>query len=139
MGPNEEPHARFRKTLVHAFSDKSLKEQAPVIESHIDQLVTNLPEFNKDTAVNLVEWLDFTTFDIAGDLCFGESFYCLKNGKAHPWVEVFYDFGKGLALIATINFYPPMGQLLRLVILRKTVRRTTDHIAMNRTKMMKRL
>jgi cytochrome P450 len=124
---------------VHAFSDKSLKEQAPMIESHIDQLVTKLREFDEDTAVNLVEWLNFTTFDIAGDLCFGESFHCLKNGKAHPWVEVSYDFGKGLALIASVNFYPPMDQLLRLVIPRKIMQRTTDHIAMSRAKVMKRL
>ncbi|KAF7507309.1 hypothetical protein GJ744_010743 [Endocarpon pusillum] len=33
MGPNEAAHARHRKTLVHAFSDKSLKEQAPMIEA----------------------------------------------------------------------------------------------------------
>jgi hypothetical protein len=98
-----------------------------------------LRQFDEDTTINLVEWLNFTNFDIAGDLCFGEFFHCLKNEKAHPWVEVSYDFGKGLALIASVNFYPPMDQLLRLAIPRKIVQRTTDDIAMNRTKVMKRL
>lgn len=139
MGPNEEAHARYRKTLVHAFSDKSLKEQAPMIESHVDQLITKLREVSKDSPIDLVEWLNFTTFDIAGDLCFGESFDCLKNGKAHPWVEVSYDFGKGLALIAAVNFYPPLDRLLRLVIPKQIMQRTTDHIAMSRAKVMKRL
>lgn len=139
MGPDEEAHARYRKTLVHAFSDKSLKEQAPMVESYIDLLVNQLRKFGEDTPINLVEWLNLTTFDIAGDLCFGESFDCLKNGKAHPWVEVSYGFGKGLALIAAVNFYPPLDKLLRLVIPRKTMQRTTDHIAMSRAKVMKRL
>lgn len=139
MGPNEEDHARFRKTLVHAFSDKSLKEQAPMIESHVDQLISQLRKFDVDTALDLVEWLNFTTFDIAGDLCFGESFHCLENGKADPWVEISYDFGKGLALIAAVNFYPPLDKLLRLVIPKQIMQRTTDHIAMSRAKVMKRL
>ena len=139
MGSNEEAHARFRKTLVHAFSDKSLKEQAPMIEDHLNQLVAKLREVGKGSTIDLVQWLNYTTFDIAGDLCFGESFDCLKNGKAHPWVEVSYDFGKGLALIAAVNFYPPLDQLLRLVIPKKIMQRTTEHIAMSRAKVMKRL
>ncbi len=139
MGHNEEAHARYRRTLVHAFSEKSLKEQAPMIEGHVDQLVIKLHEVGENTTIDLVEWLNFTTFDIAGDLCFGESFDCLKNGKAHPWVEISYDFGKGLALIAAVNFYPPLDKLLRLVIPKQIMQRTTDHIAMSRAKVMKRL
>jgi cytochrome P450 len=139
MGPDEEAHARYRRILVHAFSEKSLKEQAPMIEAHLDQLVEKLREVSNDTAINLVEWINFTTFDIAGNLCFGESFDCLKNGKAHPWVEISYDFGKGVALIAAVNFYPPLDRLLRLVIPKQIMQRTTDHMAMSRAKVMKRL
>lgn len=139
MGPNEEAHARFRKTLVHAFSDKSLKEEAPMIEGYVDQLIRKLREIKHDATIDLVEWLNFTTFDIAGDLCFGESFDNLVNGKAHPWVEISYDYGKGLALIAAVNFYPPVDKLLRLVIPKQIMQRTTDHIAMSRAKVMKRL
>lgn len=139
MGPNEEAHARYRKTLVHAFSDKSLKEQAPMIEGYVGQLIGQLRETKNNNTINLVEWLNFITFDIAGDLCFGESFDNLENCKAHPWVEVSYDFGKGLALIAAVNFYPPLDKLLRLVIPKQIIQRTTDHIAMSRAKVMKRL
>jgi cytochrome P450 len=139
MGPNEEAHARYRKTLVHAFSDKSLKEQAPMLEDHLNQLVRKLREIGEDSTIDLVQWLNYTTFDIAGDLCFGESFDCLKNSKAHPWVEISYDFGKGLALIAAVNFYPPLDRLLRLVIPKQIMQRTTDHMEMSRAKVMKRL
>jgi cytochrome P450 len=139
VGPNEEAHARYRKTLVHAFSEKSLKEQAPMLEGYVDQLVRKLGEINPDTSIDLVDWMNFTTFDIAGDLCFGESFDCLRNGKAHPWVEMSNDFGKGLALIAAVNFYPPLDRLLRLVIPKQIMQRSTDHMQMSRAKVMKRL
>jgi cytochrome P450 len=88
MGPDEEAHTRYRKTLVHPFSEKSMEEQGPMSEFHVDQLVWKLREADAGTTINLVEWLNFTTFDTAGDLHFGESFDCLKSGKAHPGVEI---------------------------------------------------
>jgi cytochrome P450 len=138
-GPDEEAHARYRRTLVHAFSDKSLKEQAPMIEGHVDQLIRKLREIVTDDPIDFVEWMNFTTFDIAGDLCFGEPFGSLKEGKMHPWVEMSNDFGHGLALIATVNSYPPLDRLLRLVIPKQIMQKTVDHIAMSRAKVMKRL
>ena len=41
--------------------------------------------------LNLVSWFNYTTFDIIGDLAFGdsESFNCLKNGtyRIYPCLE----------------------------------------------------
>lgn len=80
-------------------------------ESHVDQLVRKLREADAGTTINLVEWLNFTTFDTAADLCFGESFDCLKSGKAHPGVEISYDFGKGLAFDCSRQLLSTMGQI----------------------------
>ena len=87
MGPEEDDHSRFRRILTNAFSEKSLKAQAPIIQHYVHQLVDQMKVRAGDT-VDLVEWLNFCTFDVSGDLSFGESFDCLKNGKAHPWVEM---------------------------------------------------
>lgn len=32
--------------------------------------------------------VDFTTFDIIGDMAFGEPFGCLKDGVFHSWVSL---------------------------------------------------
>lgn len=138
MGPDEPDHARFRRTLVHAFSDKSLKEQSPMIESYVNLLIQRLKERGGEV-IDLVEWLNYTTFDIAGDLSFGESFECLMNGKTHPWVEIAYDFGKGLALIASVNHYPPFDKLLRYILPAKLRQRMVDHRTMSSSKVQKRL
>lgn len=34
---------------------------------------------------------DFTTFDIIGDMAFGEPFGCLKDGVFHSWVSLITD------------------------------------------------
>jgi hypothetical protein len=52
------------------------------MNSYFDLLVQKLyekidgPEKGK---VNIVRWFNFTTFDLIGDLCFGESFDALKT------------------------------------------------------------
>lgn len=142
MGYDEEVHSRLRKAFVHAFSEKSLKEQAPVIESYVNTLVQQLKhrcQPNNNAVIDLVQWLDFTTFDISGDLSFGESFDCLKNGKAHPWVKIAHDFGKGLALISSINMYPPLDRLLWYILPKHIMQRQRDHRAMSAARAQKRL
>ena len=143
MGFHEEDHARFRKIFVHAFSEKSLKDQTPTIEAYVnllaDQLRTRIAQAKGSATVDLVKWLNYTTFDISGDLSFGESFGCVKEGKPHPWVEISYDFGKGLALISSINLYPPFDKLLRYIIPKKIIQRSLDHRAMSSQKVQQRL
>ena len=140
MGPDEADHARFRRMLVHAFSEKSLKQQAPVLQSYVDLLIAQLGKRAKAGEVtDLVEWLNFATFDVSGDFSFGEPFDCLKNGKAHPWVEISYDFGKALALIASINNYPPFHELLKYVIPKKVMERRAVFQNTAKEKVQKRM
>ena len=75
-------HARQRRALAHAFSQKALTEQEPIIMGYVNKLIENLNRFaaNKEKA-NMVNWFNFTTFDVIGDLSFGEPFGCLEEGK----------------------------------------------------------
>jgi cytochrome P450 len=144
VGFDEEDHTRFRRAFANSFSDKSLRDQAPVVESYVDLFIDQLkitiagPKREEKT-VDLQRWFNYFTFDLSGDLSFGESFDCLKNGKAHSWVEIAQDFGKGLALIASINQYPPIDKLLRYIIPKKILQRSRDHREISSAKARKRL
>ena len=50
-----------------------------------------------------------------------------------------YNFGKGLALSASTNFYPPFDRLLRHIIPRKILQKMLDHRTMSSEKVRKRL
>lgn len=144
MGFDEDVHARTRRAFSNSFSEKSLREQAPVIESYLDMFMDKLkaPTAGRrwtEKTVDLNKWFNFLTFDISGDLSFGESFDCLKTGKAHPWVEIAQDFGKGLSLVASVNQYPPIDRLLRYIIPKKIRQRQIDHRQMSAAKARKRL
>jgi cytochrome P450 len=76
-------HARQRRALAHAFSKQALLEQEPILRGYVDLFVERLREMaQKGEAANMVSWFNFCTFDIIGDLSFGEPFGCLNDGTS---------------------------------------------------------
>ena len=82
---SSEEHARHRQIVGRAFSDKSLREQEPILNKYVNLLMQRMQEHAGKT-VDIASWFNFTTFDIIGDLTFGESFECLEKERLHPWV-----------------------------------------------------
>jgi cytochrome P450 len=60
-----EDHGRMRRNISHAFSAKALEEQQGILQGYIDLLVKRLKE-RSGQVVDLVNWYNFTTFDIIG-------------------------------------------------------------------------
>lgn len=90
---DNEAHTRQRRLLSHAFSDKCLREQEDVIISFVDFLILRLRErttgnADRKSKEDIKSWFNFITFDITGDLMFGETFDCLKDSKLHPWISL---------------------------------------------------
>ncbi|KAF4633926.1 hypothetical protein G7Y89_g4186 [Cudoniella acicularis] len=89
IAANEEDHRRMRRLQSHMFSEKALAAQEPLITTYIDLLVSRLHEQARTPETNIVDivkWYNYTTFDILGDLAFGDSFGCLKSDVLHPWI-----------------------------------------------------
>jgi hypothetical protein len=71
---------------------QALLEQEDIVRGYVDTFVEKLgKKADNETQFNLVDWLNFTTFDIIGDLAFGEPFGCLKNEKFHDWVALIFE------------------------------------------------
>jgi cytochrome P450 len=87
---NDADHSRHRRLMAHAFSAKALEDQHPLIISYVDLLIQRLKE-NAAHPQNMVAWYNWTTFDIIGDLTFGESFRGLQDQHWHPWVQTIVD------------------------------------------------
>lgn len=144
LGWNEDAHTRQRRAFANSFSEKSLKQQAPVLEKYVDTFIDQLkaPVFRRpwmQRTVDLSQWFVYLAFDIAGDLSFGEPFQCLQKARAHQWVVTTQDFGKRLSFIASVNFYPPLDKLLRYVIPNRIRRKHLDHLQMSKSMAKRRL
>lgn len=74
VNAGREEHALLRRTMAHGFSDRSMREQQPVIQGYIDLLMRRLRENSGDgeRKVDIAAWYNYTTFDVIGDLAFGE-------------------------------------------------------------------
>lgn len=110
IGAPRETHRRQRRQLGHAFSDAALKEQESLITGYINLLLERLAE-RADTGkpVNIVDWFNFTTFDIIGDLTFADSFHSLENNGYHPWVLSIFKGIRGGALVRFFKSYIPFS------------------------------
>jgi cytochrome P450 len=82
LAARDEDHARMRKNLAPAFSDKAIRTIEPVVTKYITLLIHKLHE-RAEKPMNIEHWFNFTMFDLMGDLTFGESFGCLEKSTLH--------------------------------------------------------
>ena len=114
-------HDRMRHVLSHAFSERALKEQEPIIQKYVDLLIAQLLDqsiANEDGIVTLDigEWYSFTTFDTVGDLCFGESFHSLENSRHHEWVQTIFKGIKFAVILTSLDHFSPARAVVRKCI-----------------------
>ncbi|ROV99477.1 hypothetical protein VMCG_06412 [Cytospora schulzeri] len=123
-------HAEQRKALSHAFSARALRDQEIVIDQYVDLLIEQLGKLgsNGEKAVDATAAWNWLTFDIIGDLAFGESFGCLADGTSH-WVDLVFDYLKYSMGRRSARVFGPLGNLyLRWFFPRKVVERHNEHI-----------
>lgn len=138
---NDADHSRIRRLLSHAFSDKALREQEPIIQSYIDSLIAGLKKHchgSKGTA-DLANWFNWMTFDIVGDLAFGEPFDCLKETTYQPWVKLLMNNLKAVVLTSVTLRFPPFDKAIAKFIPHKVKQDRIDHYSMSKEKVNRRL
>lgn len=104
-------HPRLRRLMNPAFSSKALREQEPLVQRTVAMLITKLGEqcragIEQNGVVDMNEWLNWTTFDLIGELAFGESFDCLQGGGYHPWVALICGSVKAVSILGSIKQWP---------------------------------
>lgn len=138
-------HHRFRKAMQPAFTNDAISREEPLIMSYVDMLIDNLrriarsPEGEKEgsySTVNMAKWYTMTTFDIFGDLCYGESFKGLETQSEHPWIQ---SMGV-LKMLVPLLVFPYVSALLPYLLLSAKQRGSlTDHQSRSYGLTMKRI
>lgn len=141
LNARREEHGRLRRHLAHGFSERSMREQQPIILGYVDLLIRRLRENCAGGAAKLdmVKWYNYTTFDIIGDLAFGESFGCLENSQYHPWVAMIFQSIKLGAWLQVANQFPLVKPLLLLVVPRDLVTKRRELLELTEQKVRKRM
>jgi cytochrome P450 len=137
---NDEDHTRFRKALSHAFSEKALRDQEPLLKVYIDLMIEKMKSVAaSETPTDMVKWYNLTTFDILGDLAFGESFDGLKNNTLHSWVAMLFQSVKFLTVMRAAQQHPFIMKLLIPLMPKSFTRAKEEHTAFTKKVVMKRV
>lgn len=83
IGSTRDPveHNRMKRVLAAGFSNKALLDQEEIIQNCVDQFVQRIGEAgSQHEGLDLKEWYEMITFDVLGEMAFGESFHCVENG-----------------------------------------------------------
>ncbi|KAL2884340.1 hypothetical protein SGCOL_000281 [Colletotrichum sp. CLE4] len=111
-------HSRLRRVFSPAFSERSLKAQAPLILSYVDQLMANIRRGIKtdaDAKFDMVKLYNLTTFDIMAELAFGESLGLLANSEYSEWVANIFDNLKNNAIAQVGREWTWLGTVVRMI------------------------
>ncbi|KAJ5207061.1 Cytochrome P450 E-class group I [Penicillium cf. griseofulvum] len=141
IASNDADHSRFRRLLSHGFSDSSLRGQEPIITGYVDLLMQRLRENIMDgtKAVDMVAWYNFTTFDIIGDLTFGEPFDCLKNSNYHEWVSMIFTSLKYGVYRTVARHLPGSMHILPYIMPKHVAWKRRTHLALTKEKVHGRI
>ncbi|RFU33682.1 hypothetical protein B7463_g2669, partial [Scytalidium lignicola] len=141
IGADRETHARHRRILAHGFSNQAMINQEPLIKTYVDMLFEKLDTESAGgtKALDMVKWYNYTTFDIIGDLSFGEPFGCLETSTYHPWVSLIYISIKNKAFIVSAERFPALTPLLKQFIPKEIATKFAEHTQLSEAKVRKRL
>lgn len=143
---DDDIHARQRRLLSYAFSDRALRDQESLVTGYVDTMIRKLKEKAQQSTtcserpkINIKDWINYTSFDITGDLTFGESFDCLKDSKLHPWIALIFNSIEALTIMGIVNQLPLLSTVVQRLIPQYIKQKLLDHFNLGAAKADRRL
>lgn len=137
-----ETHSRIRRIYANAFTDKALKEQSVLIESHINLFVQRLHreiKKPKDIEIDIAKYYGYVALDIIADLSLGESFHSLEGDNEHNWILGVFLGAKFGAVRNSLSHFYPLDRLFGAVFLRLTAKHRKRNYDQTEAAISKRL
>ncbi|KAI1483691.1 cytochrome P450 [Daldinia eschscholtzii] len=135
-------HLRKKKHLAAAFSAKSLYEQETIVQACLDHFVSKLGPLSKESrgkGINIVEWFEMVTFDLLGEMAFGEGFGCIENEEYHSWIELILKNLFEIMAVDNLRRLPLAGSLVEILLPYLLSAARKEHSMYSRDKVKRRL
>lgn len=133
-------HLHHRKILGTSFSETSLRAQEPIVTSYAEQLTKQLRErASRGEVIDMWAWFNYFTFDVIGDLTFGEPFDCVKDGQFHPWITFIFSNLTSMMYVQVITAMGHLGAFIEMLVPKKVWAEAISHAQATRDKVDRRL
>jgi len=114
LTPSASDHAKYRKILNPSFSDKTTKEYEPAVHQNANNMISKLLTGlrNGSSRINITKWFQWLTFDIVGDVIWGDPFDCIKEERNHPCLALSMDLVSLASLIVLVAWWTSLKVFL---------------------------
>ncbi|KAI1376450.1 cytochrome P450 [Hypoxylon crocopeplum] len=102
-------HGKMRKMLAPGFSGSSMKRHEHIIHQYVDMFVQKIGEIctaRRGQGIDVIEAIPWLSFDVMGELTFGESFDAVARGETHFWISLLNDSAHAAILPSFIRKAP---------------------------------
>ncbi|KAI1881439.1 hypothetical protein JX265_000265 [Neoarthrinium moseri] len=135
-----EKHSAKRKMFAPSFSAQALRDQEHIIHQYTDIFLLQIERLGtQPNGINITEALEWLTFDIMGELTFGESFGAVREAKHHYWVSILLAAVYGASVAGLRNRLSVLKYIIPLLIPKETAKRAAQHHALSLRKVRHRL
>ena len=137
---DDENHARLRRAMNPAFASRALALQEPILQEKVSLFLKQLQCLSSQgSPVDLRLWYNYITFDMVGELAFGESFDCLAAPTYHEWVSFVLDQIYMSTLLQAVHRFRPLNRLLAAIIPSSLAEKRKSHEEMALEKVRRRI
>ncbi|MCJ1252015.1 hypothetical protein MMC30_009253 [Trapelia coarctata] len=113
-------HSERRKLFANAFTSGFLKKVEPSIRSKAELAVARIKEeIQLQGTADILKWWTFLATDVIGELCFGDSFRMLEQGKKNDYIHELEYTTVFTGLLAELPFLKPLFAFLPIPIFRR--------------------
>ncbi|KAJ4288037.1 hypothetical protein N0V90_012053 [Kalmusia sp. IMI 367209] len=131
----------MKRNLTSAFSTRALLEQESIVDRCVNEFVTEIgsSEASKTEGLNMTKWYEMISFDILGEMAFGESFHAVESGHPHFWSELIVSHLYFITVLDNLRRYPLFVTLGKLLLPFATISVRDKHSGYTREKVNRRL
>lgn len=138
---NPKVHAQKKRNLVPAFSAKALAGQEDIVQRYLDEFLTKIGPLSRSSSdgIDVTKWFEMVTFDILGEMAFGESFHCIASERHHFWIDLVLNHLLEITVVDNLRRLSLLRVLGKLFVPSLAMRFRKKHSEYSREKVAKRL
>ncbi|KAH7055986.1 cytochrome P450 [Macrophomina phaseolina] len=135
-------HARLRRAILPAFSERALREQEHYLQLYTGKLVAQLRRRCRAgggaaAPQDMQRWYGLLAFDVVSDLAFGQPAGCLENAD-QPWLQVIGARAKSIVWFQFAIYYGLDGWMDMLAP-KSSIEARKKHLELTVAKVQQRL
>ncbi|KAF2677436.1 cytochrome P450 [Lentithecium fluviatile CBS 122367] len=139
---NPARHSAMKRNLTSAFSTRALLEQESIVDRCVNDFVTKIGALksSRTKGLNMTKWYEMISFDILGEMAFGESFHAVESGESpHFWSELIVSHLYFITVLDNLRRYPLFVTIGKLLLPFATTAVRDKHSGYTREKVNRRL